>query len=307
MVETGEINNQKAGINPLVTVGIPTYNRPEGLRRTLECITGQTYRNLEIIISDNCSPNPDAEIVGRKFVAKDPRVQYFRQKENTGGYNFQFLIEKATGEYFMWAADDDEWLPEFIEVNVRNIGDAGSSMTDYIERNRILKRDKYIQLPQLCGVKKNKDARIFLRNLCSPMVYGLHKKKTILWVINTNFFDFWDCYFSFRQIVDYGYNVYPGYLYISGIDTADYVYKPCHPDKKRLFQYFPFFKHCFVHLVECHTISRFQKIVILCELISITFSLFSSYERKSQPIKFFFIKFVCIAYSIIRRIIHKVC
>ena len=34
---------------PLVSVGIPTYNRPEGLRQTLDCITFQTYKNLEII------------------------------------------------------------------------------------------------------------------------------------------------------------------------------------------------------------------------------------------------------------------
>ena len=46
---------------PLVSVGIPTYNRPEGLRRTLECITKQTYKNLEIIVSNNCSSGPEIE------------------------------------------------------------------------------------------------------------------------------------------------------------------------------------------------------------------------------------------------------
>lgn len=101
---------------PLVSVGIPTYNRPDGLRRTLECITGQTYRNMEIIVSDNCSPNPDAEKVGKEFAEKDPRVQYFRQMENTGLFSFQFVLEKATGEYFMWAADDDIWDPRFIST-----------------------------------------------------------------------------------------------------------------------------------------------------------------------------------------------
>ena len=79
---------------PLVSVGIPTYNRPDGLRRTLECITGQTYRNLEIIVSDNCSPNPDADKVGKEFAQKDPRIQYFRQKENTGGFNFKFVLQQ---------------------------------------------------------------------------------------------------------------------------------------------------------------------------------------------------------------------
>ena len=102
-------------VGPLVSVGIPTYNRPDGLRRTLECITGQTYKNLEIIVSDNCSPGPGTEAVVREFMARDSRIQYYRQGENKGPtFNFKFVLEKATGEYFMWAADDDEWESHFI-------------------------------------------------------------------------------------------------------------------------------------------------------------------------------------------------
>lgn len=101
--------------SPLVSVGIPTFNRPDGLRRTLECITGQTYKNLEIIVSDNCSPGPETESVVREFMAKDSRIRYYRQEINRGPtVNFGFVLEKATGEYFMWAADDDEWESPFI-------------------------------------------------------------------------------------------------------------------------------------------------------------------------------------------------
>ncbi len=101
---------------PLVSVGIPTYNRPEGLHRTLECITGQTYKNLEIIVSDNCSPRPETEAIVREFMAKDSRIQYFRQEKNKGAiFNFKFVLEKATGEYFMWASDDDKWESIFVE------------------------------------------------------------------------------------------------------------------------------------------------------------------------------------------------
>jgi len=93
---------------PLVSVGIPTYNRPDGLRRTLKCITRQTYENLEIIVSDNCSPGSETEMVVREFMKDDRRIQYFRQDENKGGaYNFDFVLRKAAGEYFMYAADDD--------------------------------------------------------------------------------------------------------------------------------------------------------------------------------------------------------
>lgn len=102
-------------VETLVSVGIPTYNRPDGLRRTLECITEQTYKNLEIIVSDNCSPGPDTEAVVREFMARDSRIQYFRQEINMGPmFNFQFVLDKANGEFFMWAADDDLWDHNFI-------------------------------------------------------------------------------------------------------------------------------------------------------------------------------------------------
>jgi glycosyltransferase involved in cell wall biosynthesis len=105
-------SNQK-----LVSIGIPTYNRPEQLRRTLKCLTGQTYKNLEIIVSDNCSLGTETETVVREFLVKDPRVQYFRQEENKGlVFNFNFVFKKATGKYFMWAGDDDWYDKNFISL-----------------------------------------------------------------------------------------------------------------------------------------------------------------------------------------------
>lgn len=108
----------------LVTVGVPTYNRPEGLRRTLERITGQTYKNLEIIISDNCSPGPETEAVAREFMRNDSRIQYFCQKENKGIlFNWRFVLKKAAGEYFMWAADDDELDLRYVEICLEKLSD----------------------------------------------------------------------------------------------------------------------------------------------------------------------------------------
>jgi glycosyltransferase involved in cell wall biosynthesis len=101
--------------HPLVSVGIPTYNRPDGLKRTLECMLAQTYANLEIIVSDNASPNKDVEKIARDFATRDTRVSFYRQKENHGPtFNFAFVLQKANGEYFVWAADDDEWETTFI-------------------------------------------------------------------------------------------------------------------------------------------------------------------------------------------------
>ena len=107
---------------PLVTVGIPTYNRPKGLERTLQCILNQTYANLEIIISDNCSADTSILPLLNKYAAQDKRIKFYVQQTNISIVpNFQFLLNKASGEYFMWAADDDFWDANFIEVCVKGM------------------------------------------------------------------------------------------------------------------------------------------------------------------------------------------
>jgi len=47
--------------SPLVSIGIPTYNRPNELKIAIESIVNQKYNNLEIIVSDNCSSDPAVE------------------------------------------------------------------------------------------------------------------------------------------------------------------------------------------------------------------------------------------------------
>ena len=136
---------------PLVSIGIPTYNRPDGLKRTLECMLAQTYTNLEIIVSDNASPNPEVEQVAREFASRDARIHYYKQEENNGpAFNFKFVLQQAHGEYFMWAADDDLWEsfylaelvnclemlgPQFIAVNFETqyIDEAGNRFEFFAE------------------------------------------------------------------------------------------------------------------------------------------------------------------------------
>jgi len=183
VVETSEVNSRIADDSPLVSVGIPTYNRPESLRRTLECITGQTYKNLEIIVSDNCSPNPDVESVGREFAKKDPRIQYFRQKENFGGgYNFLFVLEKATGEYFMWATDDDEWKTTSIESLLRPLRENAKCVTAFCPYIFIDAKGRAISESRTYDYS-SKYCIIRLLKFCyyydDAFIYGLHRKEAV--------------------------------------------------------------------------------------------------------------------------------
>jgi glycosyltransferase involved in cell wall biosynthesis len=120
-------------MEPLVSIGIPTYNRPNGLRRALEHITRQSYKNLEIIVSDNASPGTETRDVGEEFAKSDPRVKYFRQDINKGAsFNFMFVLEKSTANYFMWAADDDYFESEnLVERLVEKSADKVLSFPDF--------------------------------------------------------------------------------------------------------------------------------------------------------------------------------
>lgn len=100
---------------PFVTIAIPTYNRGGSyLKDALKSATGQTYQNLEIIVSNNCSEDNTEEIV-KSF--NDPRIRYFRQRTNIGmTKNLIFCLEEAKGDYFLLLADDDMVDSDFVDV-----------------------------------------------------------------------------------------------------------------------------------------------------------------------------------------------
>ena len=101
---------------PQVSIGMPVYNGEPFIREALDSLLAQTFTDFELIISDNASTD-GAEAICREYAAKDKRIRYVRQAENRGAAaNFQFVLDEAVGEYFMWAAADDVWRPEFIET-----------------------------------------------------------------------------------------------------------------------------------------------------------------------------------------------
>mgnify|MGYP000031678607 CR=1 FL=1 len=100
---------------PLVTIGIPTYNRAETfLPISLGSALAQDYEPLEIIVSDNCSTDSTAEIVQSM---SDSRVRYLQQPTNLGPLpNYQRCLDAASGSYFMLLQDDDQIDPDFVST-----------------------------------------------------------------------------------------------------------------------------------------------------------------------------------------------
>jgi glycosyltransferase involved in cell wall biosynthesis len=94
----------------MVSVGLPTYRRPETLARALRSVLSQTHADLEVIVSDDAPEDDRAEQVVRELAAADERVRYTRQPHNLGhARNYAYVLAAARGEHFMWLADDD-WI-----------------------------------------------------------------------------------------------------------------------------------------------------------------------------------------------------
>jgi glycosyltransferase involved in cell wall biosynthesis len=102
--------------SPLVSIGLPTYNRAQRFERALRSAVAQSYTNLEIVVSDNASDDATADVCVR-VANNDRRVRYIRQPVNRGMQaNFRAVLAEARGELFMWLGDDD-WLdPEYVSA-----------------------------------------------------------------------------------------------------------------------------------------------------------------------------------------------
>ncbi|MBG1242636.1 glycosyltransferase family 2 protein [Nostoc sp. NZL] len=97
---------------PLVSVIIPTYNRPEYLKQAIASAVKQTYQNIEIIVSDNCSPENPQELVAS---FGDSRIRFWRHQQNVGMIaNQQHGFKMARGKYVASLHDDDIWNEDFL-------------------------------------------------------------------------------------------------------------------------------------------------------------------------------------------------
>lgn len=122
-------------IHPKVSIVLPTYNGDGYLRQSIDSCLFQTYKNIELIIVDDCSTDETPDIV-RSF--NDPRIRYVRNKTNQRlprSLNIGFAL--TTGEYLTWTSDDNEFLPEAIAVMLEFLTENKS--VDFVYANNLSK------------------------------------------------------------------------------------------------------------------------------------------------------------------------
>jgi len=103
---------------PAITVVIATYNRAHLLRRAIESIQAQTYQETIIAVYDNASSDDTQEVMAQ-IAQSDPRIRYYRHRENIGGArNFLFGLHRVETPLFFFLSDDDIVLPHFFATAV---------------------------------------------------------------------------------------------------------------------------------------------------------------------------------------------
>ncbi len=185
-------------VKGLVSIGMPVFNDRKFLPDALKSILEQSYADFELIISDDCSTDGSREIC-LEAARTDPRISYIRQEKNLGiSRNMTFLLQLAKGQYFMWAANDDLWHPDFIRELVAGLQlhqdsvAAFSAVKEIDEAGRLLKMHAAETIDYRAATAAGR-LRKLIDVFYDGFGYGLFVRKEILevkfpvwWWINRN-------------------------------------------------------------------------------------------------------------------------
>ena len=107
-----------------------TYNGEKYLGEQLDSILNQTYKDLELIICDDCSKDGTKTVLS-EYQKKDSRIKLHFNEENLGfKKNFEKAISFCTGEYIAFSDQDDVWNSDKIELCLSKIGEHDLICTD---------------------------------------------------------------------------------------------------------------------------------------------------------------------------------
>ena len=111
-----------------IDILLATYNGEKYVGEQIESILTQTYKNINLIISDDKSQDNTRKII-EEYAKKDQRITIFFQEENLGYIkNFEFLIKQVKSNYFMLSDQDDVWLPEKVEKSIKKLKEENADL-----------------------------------------------------------------------------------------------------------------------------------------------------------------------------------
>lgn len=210
-----------AGTKPRVSIGLPIYNAEKYLEEAIDSILAQTCTDFELIICDNASTDRTQEIC-QAYAQRDPRIRYHRNEKNVGAApNHNLVFGLAKGEYFKWAAHDDNLAPEFLSRCVEALDQNPDVVLSMTKTTLIDEHGNHLRDVEY---RKNTDADLpdptkrfrnfLLHNMSGNFLYGLIRVSSMAQTGLHGNFSSADLVFL-AELAFYGrYHVVPEYLFL---------------------------------------------------------------------------------------------
>lgn len=162
---------------PILSIGLPVYNGSAHLRESMISLLEQDIEDLEVVVSDNASTDETSDIC-MDFARRDPRVSYHRSESNVGAAeNFNRVFALCSGEYFMWASDDDVWHPRYASACISKLTHQPSAVLCTSGIQQISEQGTSVGVPRpslnTVGMSTSQRILSFLERQESHYIYGV--------------------------------------------------------------------------------------------------------------------------------------
>jgi teichuronic acid biosynthesis glycosyltransferase TuaG len=182
-------------MNNIVSIITPSYNSEKFIRDTIESVLFQTYKNWEMIIVDDVSPDNSNEII-EKYSKKDSRIKLIKLEKNSGpAVARNRAIQEAKGRYIAFLDADDLWKPEKLEKQIKFMEEKNCALSystyETMSEEGVL-QNKYINPPLKISYKDllksnyigcltaiydtQKIGKVYMPNISKRQDYGLWLK-----------------------------------------------------------------------------------------------------------------------------------
>ena len=133
-------------MDPKIDILLTTYNSNiDFLKKQIDSILTQTYKNIYLLISDDKSSNPKVIDLLKEYEKKDKRIKVYFQEKNLGyNKNFEFLLKCSGANYIMFCDHDDIWNSDKVEKSLKKIVEENVDLV-YCNAEQINEKGEIIQ------------------------------------------------------------------------------------------------------------------------------------------------------------------
>jgi len=162
-----------------VRIGIPVYNEEKNLLTILKSLKNQSYKNFEVIISDNLSTD-NTKKIATEFCKKNKKFFYFEQKKKITSFeNFNFVFRNCNTKYFFWNSGHDWRSKNFIK-NCISFMEKDKNIVLSYSRTKIAKNNKFVECSnEIKNLNESEYIKFFKNFNYNYYIYGMIRTKIL--------------------------------------------------------------------------------------------------------------------------------